>query len=371
MASIEKLASGATSSILKPLVKLAAPTSSNIQPESMSAEKITGILEDLSSNSKAAISLSSWDYSSLVSIPPEIRLRNLIKSGDVLIPDSHPRGDVFLDLYAQEEQALALYSKGHGICNGVMQRTFDEESKNFNLLLWRNIKALDDLIEQAPPLKEDHIVYRGLISEKPEQTDFVLGLKEGMIIPHQTYMSCATKITPYTKKFLASKEYTLADMRIKLPKGTKGLLVRDAKDEFILPRGAQIKINSIDKKSGIIDAEYILLDGKQTIPDDVLAQLANIPSLEEILKIFDEKTPEDIIKYFRELRQKTGGNTAEGLQYRLDVVFKRFECAILRKCSYEAPSKVAEVEKMLDEISETCFSNKDKVETYKQILNFI
>ena len=56
-------------------------------------------------------------------------------------------------------------------------------------------------------------------------------------------------------------------MRIKLPKGTKGLDCRRSigKDldggynaEFILPRNSQFRIKAIDKSQRIIECEYIL-----------------------------------------------------------------------------------------------------------------
>ena len=45
-------------------------------------------------------------------------------------------------------------------------------------------------------------------------------------------------------------------MRIKLPKGTKGIAL--SQDEFVLPRGTQLKVNHIDKEHGIVECEYIL-----------------------------------------------------------------------------------------------------------------
>ena len=47
-------------------------------------------------------------------------------------------------------------------------------------------------------------------------------------------------------------------MRIRLPKGTKG--VRFGCDEFLLPRGSEIKINKVEIVGGmkIVDCEYVL-----------------------------------------------------------------------------------------------------------------
>ena len=75
------------------------------------------------------------------------------------------------------------------------------------------------------------------------------------------------KLTDYTKHFLETE--AIAVMRIKLPAGTKGILMNEESDEFVLPRGTKLKINSIDKKYGIIEAEYILPTALPKVPDFV------------------------------------------------------------------------------------------------------
>ena len=254
MASIEKIITSAAGQFAQPFKKNAHLISNGAFLNSDGSKKIAGTLDGLATCKRPMVNFAKWDYTSLISIPSEVRLKHLVKPDDVSLSSLHPRSDIITDRWLLQDNALNLFQKGHGICNGSMQMDFDEKSKNFTIPLWENIRALDNLIEEAPPLKEDCIVYRGLMSECMEQTDFVLSLKEGMVIPHQSYTACATKITPYTKLFLADSEHTLVGMRIKLPKGTKGLLLRNDRDEFVLPRGAQIKVNSINKKNGIIDA---------------------------------------------------------------------------------------------------------------------
>ena len=128
-------------------------------------------------------------------------------------------------------------------------------------------QTLDVLIENSKPLEEDYIVYRGLFGNMDYQSDFINSIEEDTVIPHQSYVATATKLTDYTKHFLETE--AIAVMRIKLPAGTKGILMNKEADEFVLPRGTELKINSIDKKLGIIEVEYILPTKSPSVPDFV------------------------------------------------------------------------------------------------------
>ena len=165
-----------------------------------------------------------------------------------------------------EENALYVWKYGMFSENN-QQKDFDKSADKRNLQEWVYIKTLDDLIEKSKPLEDEHIVYRGLFGNMYYQSDFINSIEEDTVIPHQSYVATATKLTDYTKHFLETE--AIAVMRIKLPAGTKGILMNEEADEFVLPRGTKLKINSIDKKYGIIEAEYILPTASPKVPDFV------------------------------------------------------------------------------------------------------
>lgn len=127
----------------------------------------------------------------------------------------------------------------------------------------QHIKAMDSVFEAAPELKENAVVYRAVHGNVvlKEQTEFVKSLQEGMIINDKSYVSTSTDIeNPQFLQFAHNviDEGFGALMRIKLPKGTKGVL--GGINEYLLPRNTQIKINKIETVNGvkIADCEYIL-----------------------------------------------------------------------------------------------------------------
>ena len=126
------------------------------------------------------------------------------------------------------------------------------------------IKAMDEIFNMAPPLKNDAVVYRAVHGSNlgiESQNNFVESLKEGMIITDKSYLSTAA--TSDNPQFLQFADCAIDNsfgglMRIKLPKGTKGIY--GGYDEYLLPRNSQIKINKMEVVDGvkIMDCEYIL-----------------------------------------------------------------------------------------------------------------
>lgn len=228
--------------------------------------KLLNSLNALSISAKSQISFSksSLDIEHLKSVKPQIRISKVPQKTDNPIPDrlsihNNP-------LTKMEKNALYVWKYGMFSENN-QQKDFNKSAEKRNLQEWVYIKTLDDLIKKSQPLEEEHIVYRGLFGNMDYQSDFINSIEEGMIIPHQSYVATATKLTDYTKHFIETE--AIAVMRIKLPAGTKGILINEEADEFVLPRGAELKINSIDKKYGIIEAEYILPTNSPKVPDFV------------------------------------------------------------------------------------------------------
>lgn len=127
----------------------------------------------------------------------------------------------------------------------------------------QHIKAMDSVFERAPELEESSVVYRAVHGNQvyTKQNDFCNSLKEGMIINDKSYVSTSTDIE--NPQFLQFANGVIDEgfgtlMRIKLPKGTKGVL--GGLNEYLLPRNSQIKINKIETINGvkIADCEYIL-----------------------------------------------------------------------------------------------------------------
>lgn len=123
---------------------------------------------------------------------------------------------------------------------------------------------LDNAFGKAPALKDEAVVYRAVHGSPiyEEQNAFINSLKEGVIIKDPSFVSTSTDATnAQFKQFARSamnKECGGVLMRIKLPKGTRGIYGGYA--EYLLPRNSQIKINKIEVVDGhkIADCEYIL-----------------------------------------------------------------------------------------------------------------
>ena len=190
------------------------------------------------------------------------RIKHAQLETDTRIPDEYLKKINYWDNYnnfTQEEQtAYNMYYRGGGgfSQHGAQTRGIFSGNEYENKIYAKNAQVLDGIIEKTPPLEQDCIVYRSVCGLEKDRADFVASLKPGQIIPHKTYVSTSTNLnTSY-----ATNEAWMGDnsmiMRIKLPKGTKGLCYEPG--EFALPIGTQLKINSIDSKWGIIEAEYLL-----------------------------------------------------------------------------------------------------------------
>ena len=117
-----------------------------------------------------------------------------------------------------------------------------------------SIRLMDNVIDRSQPLNKDAYVYRAVAGFFEDQLKFIESLKPGSIISDKSFVSTAKSVDNQFEYFLG-RPNSMA-LRIKLPKGTKGLNINSS--EFVLPRNSQIKINSIDKKYGIVECEYIL-----------------------------------------------------------------------------------------------------------------
>ena len=126
-----------------------------------------------------------------------------------------------------------------------------------------SIDAMDSVFKIAPALEEEAVVYRALHGHPvfKEQNAFIDSLKEGMIINDKSYIS--TSVDVENDQFLQFANGVVDEsygalMRIKLPKGTKGVL--GGYNEYLLPRDSRIKVNKIEVIDNIkiMDCEYIL-----------------------------------------------------------------------------------------------------------------
>lgn len=149
---------------------------------------------------------------------------------------------------SDEYHAVAEYVDAYPYNSALRNGQFDGKE------LPKSVQLMDNVIEKSKGLEDDAYVYRAVGGYLESQAKFMDSIKEGAIITDKSFVSTAKNIDRQFKYFL-ERGNSIA-MRIKLPKGTKGINVNES--EFILPRGAQIKVNSIDKVNGIADCEYIL-----------------------------------------------------------------------------------------------------------------
>ena len=180
--------------------------------------------------------------------------------------DKHPAADLRL-LSKEECKVVTSYQRNYQY-NAKLRSGADLSDVE-------DIKVLDRLIQDAVPLEEDAYVYRGIRTQKIwddfSELDFAKDLAEGNILEDKAFVSTArvygdllAQVDPHNFSGHNTSGYV---MRIKLPKGTKGLDCRRSigrdldggyNAEFILPRNSQFKIVSIDKKQRIMECEYIL-----------------------------------------------------------------------------------------------------------------
>lgn len=116
-------------------------------------------------------------------------------------------------------------------------------------------RILDSLVERSEPLKQEAYVYRGITGLDRETSEFMRTIKEGAVITDKAFVSTAKTPDVQFQQFLSYGGDTMV-LRIKLPKGTKGINANTS--EFVLPRNSQIRVVSIDRELGIAECEYIL-----------------------------------------------------------------------------------------------------------------
>lgn len=140
-----------------------------------------------------------------------------------------------------------------------------------------NINCLRRLIEEAKPLEDEAFVYQGVRTQKlfgnREQLDFVEGdfqvgdtlIDKGLVSASRTYDTDLASADP----LLLADPYRNSGfiMRIRLPKGTKGLDCRrlsqidsdrGVNSTFILPPESKFEITGFDFPRRILDCNYIL-----------------------------------------------------------------------------------------------------------------
>lgn len=167
-----------------------------------------------------------------------------------------PKADIDTPLISsfvskEEYRSIAKYVDTCPFNNELRKGKYDGKK------LPKGVQLMDSAIEKAQPLKHDAYVYRAVSGHIfADDIKFIESIKEGVIITDKAFVSTAKDVDAQFKHFLGFGN-SMA-LRIKLPKGTKGLNVNYS--EFVLPRGAQIKVNKIDRVNGIADCEYILPD---------------------------------------------------------------------------------------------------------------
>lgn len=178
-------------------------------------------------------------------------IKELQHEGDVAIEGPYLQKYVETDA---ERYAFDMYFDGY---------TYNSGLRNDGIVDWGQVHLMDGVLERAPELKNESVVYRALYGDEicKENNGFLDSLKEGMTFTDKAFMSTSENVdSPQFLQFARSVVYDDygALMRIRLPKGTKG--VRFGCDEFLLPRGSQIKINKIEIVGGmkIVDCEYVL-----------------------------------------------------------------------------------------------------------------
>ena len=188
--------------------------------------------------------------------------QDIIQKRNNVIKQLQHEGDVaiegpYLPKYAEtdaELNAFGMYFDGY---------TYNSGLRDGGVVDWSQVHLMDGVLERAPELKKESVVYRALYGDEmcKESNEFIDSLKEGMTFTDKAFMSTSENV--YSPQFLQFARSVVYDdygalMRIRLPKGTKG--VRFGCDEFLLPRGSEIKINKVEIVGGmkIVDCEYVL-----------------------------------------------------------------------------------------------------------------
>ena len=137
----------------------------------------------------------------------------------------------------------------------------------------KEIRIMDKIVQEAPPLADDAVVYRGIKTKvwyEPERKLPIADkIKKDAIIEDPSFVSTArkdsdllTNFNPVENPAIGCEDNPIGYMmRIKLPKGSKVIDCGRGgiyHDEIILPRNSKIRINDIDEANHILDCEYLL-----------------------------------------------------------------------------------------------------------------
>ena len=138
------------------------------------------------------------------------------------------------------------------------------------------VKRLNSLIEEAEPLEQESFVYRGIRTRElwgeHKELEFAKDWEVGDTIKDRAFVSTSRS---YDVDIAATDPKNLEErlqdcgyvMRIRLPKGTKGLDCRrcsmmdsdrGTNAVYILPPGAEFKIRAYNAPRRMIDCDYIL-----------------------------------------------------------------------------------------------------------------
>ncbi len=166
----------------------------------------------------------------------------------------------------EESLAVGSYQDNYSYNNGLRDGNVNPEKI-------KEIRIMDKIAEEAPPLADDAVVYRGIRTKvwyEPERNLPVADkIKKGAILEDPSYVSTAREdgrllshFNPIENPAIGCEDTPIGYMmRIKLPKGSK--VIDCARggiypDEIVLPRNSKIRINDIDETNRILDCEYLL-----------------------------------------------------------------------------------------------------------------
>ena len=243
----EKAAKEAEAKAAKEAAEKAAKEAKEAKLQELRKCNVTDLNEKYVAASKAK------DYDTMYNID---KVQNEKLQNRINVLDSLPKAQVntptinYNSVSKEEYHAIAEYVDAYPHNSALRNGQFDGKE------LPKSVQLMDNVIEKTKALDEDAYVYRAVGGYLDSQVKFMDSIKEGAIITDKSFVSTAKSLDRQFKYFLG-RGNSMA-LRIKLPKGTKGLNVNES--EFILPRGAQIKVNSIDKVNGIAECEYILPD---------------------------------------------------------------------------------------------------------------
>lgn len=180
--------------------------------------------------------------------------------------DNNP-GNVFYDKASySDRQAIEGYQQSGYIAVNDSLRLGTETS---NEALKANIDRIDHVIDVAPPLAKDTMLYRGIRSGTG--VDVVKDLQVGSIMTDKAFTSTSAD-KGFAERWaqdrdMLGKNYV---MEIQAPAGTKGVIPKfasnslytvgagfDYEAEFLLPRNTSMEITSINHETRTIEAKIV------------------------------------------------------------------------------------------------------------------